>query len=141
MHSWPENEKHPPTASSFDVCLYALLLSFFLLLFVDILISLHPEAQPAVTSACACVCARFQDDDVKVTVGQPDPESAGTPPVASFVEGRLNCAAAVAIMDMKVRCGIHDRGCQSCGSRWCIIKTSLFASDYMTAVYPWEPTK
>lgn len=48
------------------------------------------------------VCADFQDDDVKVTIDQPDAESAGSTPVA-FVEGRMNCAAATAVMDMQVR--------------------------------------
>lgn len=49
-----------------------------------------------------CARAAFQDDDVKVSIGQPDPESAGSTPVA-FVEGRINCAAATAVMDMQVR--------------------------------------
>lgn len=49
-----------------------------------------------------CAASRFQDDDVKVTIGQPDAESAGSTPVA-FVEGRMNCAAATAIMDMQVQ--------------------------------------
>eukprot|EP00752_Nemacystus_decipiens_P011093 g9855.t1 len=41
-----------------------------------------------------------EDDDVKVTIEQPDPESAGS--AVAFVEGRMNCAAATAVMDMKV---------------------------------------
>ncbi|CAM9165431.1 unnamed protein product, partial [Scytosiphon promiscuus] len=40
------------------------------------------------------------DDDVKVTVDQPDAESAGTP--VAFVEGVMNCATATAVMDMQV---------------------------------------
>lgn len=46
--------------------------------------------------------AIFQDDDVKVMIEQPDAMSAGSTPVA-FVEGRMNCAAATAVMDMQVR--------------------------------------
>lgn len=56
---------------------------------------------PVCPSVHVCMCADFQDDDVKVTIGQPDPESAGSTPVA-FVEGRMNCAAATAVMDMQV---------------------------------------
>ena len=43
----------------------------------------------------------FQHDDVKVTIDQPDAESAGSAVV--FVEGRLNCAAATAVTGLKVR--------------------------------------
>lgn len=58
----------------------------------------------ACVRACACNYRSFQDDDVKVMIDQPDAESAGSTPVA-FVEGRMNCAAATAVMDMKVRYG------------------------------------
>ena len=82
--------------------------------------------------ACACVCAclcvpLFQDDDVKVTIDQPDAESAGS--AVAFVEGRMNCAAATAVMDMKVRLQMlwlargtrreaWHRVCRGAGLRW-----------------------
>jgi len=39
---------------------------------------------------------------VRVTIDQPDAESVGTSPPVAFVEGRMNCATATAVMDMQV---------------------------------------
>ncbi|CAM9823111.1 unnamed protein product [Ectocarpus sp. 12 AP-2014] len=41
-----------------------------------------------------------EDDDVRVMIDQPEAESGGN--AVGFVEGRMNCAAAVAVMDMEV---------------------------------------
>lgn len=36
-----------------------------------------------------------------MTIDQPEAESVGTSPPVAFVEGRMNCATAVAVMDMQ----------------------------------------
>ena len=64
---------------------------------------------------------------MKVTIDQPDAESAGS--AVAFVEGRMNCAAATAVMDMKVRLQMlwlargtrreaWHRVCRGAGLRW-----------------------